>query len=540
MLNSFKRSETIFFLTLFIFLIIFTYVQVNSQHWSSIFYFDLTIIYNSLSVVSGYFQEYRDHPAYTQFLINGIFYKFFSIFDKNLISNLDIYLVTSNKDLAIQTLYIYSRYIHLLFYFLFAIFFFKLANYFKIKKYFIYISIVLLFLTERILYDLTVLRADVLSYLLIIASFYYLLIFFDNINVKYLLICAACITLSLLSKIQIVFYLPIIYLILVTKIYKLNEIEISKFSFPLKLKIKTYYKIFFLLAFSYILLQILLNQHIRFSDSNYLDLKLFIVLILSIIFFTNFLLKEQPNKKEVLIKIFFYLLLFVILTILILNFLSLIGIVKLSPYILLRLTNPFHYMSIVSYDDIANKYVNFEIFILMIKKFFSFDNLNFKKSLIYILNLTYIYLFFKNFKKNKNSLALYFLILLFFYFILLTFNFRYYETYILYSLSLYLFIFIFFLSKIKNNFFKSILLILMIIFNFIPAKKSLNSIFSEDQFKVNYFMRENQTHLICSNKKNRFMYWWWARKQNEVFWLDFCNQKKIDFLETNIKINNIY
>ena len=355
-----------------------------------------------------------------------------------------------------------------------------------------------------------------------------------------MLICSACITLSLLSKIQIIFYLPIIYLILVTKIYNLNEIEISKLIFPLKLKIKTYYKIFYFLAFSYILLQILLNQHIRFSDSNFLDLKLFIILVLGISLFTKFFLKNYPYKKELLIKIFFYLLLFIILTILILNFLSLIGIVKLSPYILLRLTNPFHYMTIVSYDDIANKYVNFEIVILMIKKFFSFDNLNFKKSLIHILNLTYIYLFLKNFKRNKNILVFYFLILLFFYFILLTFNFRYYETYILYSLSIYLFIFMFYLSKIKSNVFKSFLLILMIVFNFMPAKQSLNLIFSEDKFKVNYFMRENQNHLICSNKKNRFMYWWWARKQNEVFWLDFCNQEKLDFLETNKKINNIY
>ncbi len=539
--NLFKKTEIIFFLILFICLSIFTYLQVNSQHWSSIFYFDLTIIYNSLSVVSGYFQEYRDHPAFTQFLINGILFKLLSFFDKNLISNLDIYLESSNKDLTIQTLYIYSRYIHLLFYFFFSIYFFKLAKYFKIKNYLSYICIILLFLTERILYDFTVLRADILSYVLMVSSLYYLLNYFDKNKIKYLFICGTCLTLSLLSKIQIIFYLPVIYLFIILKVYKLSDEETDKLKFPLNLKIKTYYIFFWIFAFSYIVLQILLNQHVRFSDSNYLDLKLFIVLILTLFFFTKIFFKELSNKKKILIKILFFLILFIFIIILMLNLLSLLGIVKLSPYILLRITNPFHYMTIVSYDDIANKYFDTDILVLMIKKFFSISDLNFKKPLIYILNFTFIYLFLENFKKNKDMLVLYFLILLFFYFILLTFNFRYYETYILYSLSIYLFVFIFYLSKIKNNFLKSILLILMIIFNFLPDKNpKLNTIFSENQFQKKYFKRENQIHLICSNKKNRFMYWWWARKQDETFWLNFCNQKNINFLETNIKINNIY
>ncbi len=296
--NLFKKNEIIFFLILFICLSIFTYLQVNSQHWSSIFYFDLTIIYNSLSVVSGYFQEYRDHPAFTQFLINGILFKLLSFFDKNLISNLDIYLESSNKDLTIQTLYIYSRYIHLLFYFFFSIYFFKLAKYFKIKNYLSYICIILLFLTERILYDFTVLRADILSYVLMVSSLYYLLNYFDKNKIKYLFICGTCLTLSLLSKIQIIFYLPVIYLFIILKVYKLSDEETDKLKFPLNLKIKTYYIFFWIFAFSYIVLQILLNQHVRFSDSNYLDLKLFIVLILTLFFFTKIFFKELSNKKK--------------------------------------------------------------------------------------------------------------------------------------------------------------------------------------------------------------------------------------------------
>ena len=99
MLKLLNKKEIIFFFILFVTLFIFTHVQVNSQHWSSIFYFDLTIIYNSLSVVSGYYQEYRTHPAYTQFLVNGLFYKFLSLFDNNVVSNLDSYIASTNKDL---------------------------------------------------------------------------------------------------------------------------------------------------------------------------------------------------------------------------------------------------------------------------------------------------------------------------------------------------------------------------------------------------------------------------------------------------------
>ena len=385
------------------------------------------------------------------------------------------------------------------------------------------------------------LRVDVLSYFLIIASFYYFLIFFDKNNIKYLFICAICITLSLLAKVQIIFFLPIIYFLLLIKINKFNYENIDNLNLPLRFKIQYQYTFLILFVLAYIILQILLNQHNRFSDSNYLDLKLFIFLILTLFILTNVYFKIFKNKKELIISILFYLILFIILSILIINLLSLLGIVKTSPYIFLRLTNPFHYMTIVSYDDVAKKYVDSEIFILMIKKFFSFSDLNFKKSLIYLINITFIYLLFENFKKNKTNLIIYSIILSFFYFILLTFNFRYYETYILYSFSIYLFIFIFYLSKIKNNRFRSFLFILMIIFYLVPDKKPhLNSIFSKYEFKKNYFQRENQTNLICSKKKNRFMYWWWARKQNELFWKSFCDQKDIDFLESNIKIRNIY
>ena len=72
---------TLFFLFLYFFLL--NIYQLYHQHWTAIIDQDVVIIYNSLLISSGFEQEYRDHPAYTTFLILGSIYKFFSIFFDN-------------------------------------------------------------------------------------------------------------------------------------------------------------------------------------------------------------------------------------------------------------------------------------------------------------------------------------------------------------------------------------------------------------------------------------------------------------------------
>ena len=74
------NSEKKFFLLIFLVLFLFSFYQFYDQHWTSILDQDPIIIYNSLLLASGFEQEYRDHPAYTTFLILGGIFKFLSLF----------------------------------------------------------------------------------------------------------------------------------------------------------------------------------------------------------------------------------------------------------------------------------------------------------------------------------------------------------------------------------------------------------------------------------------------------------------------------
>ena len=67
---------------IFLFLTFFTlhFYQLSTQHWSGVLDQDLIIIYNSILLNSGIEQEYRDHPAFTTFLLNSFFYKILLLF----------------------------------------------------------------------------------------------------------------------------------------------------------------------------------------------------------------------------------------------------------------------------------------------------------------------------------------------------------------------------------------------------------------------------------------------------------------------------
>ena len=79
-MNFSKDYSKIILIFLFGYFLLFNFYQLSQQHWSSILDQDIVIIYNSLLISSGFEQEYRDHPAYTTFLLLGGVYKFFSIF----------------------------------------------------------------------------------------------------------------------------------------------------------------------------------------------------------------------------------------------------------------------------------------------------------------------------------------------------------------------------------------------------------------------------------------------------------------------------
>ena len=81
-MNFFKDNYKIFIVSLFSYLLLLNLYQFSEQHWSSMLDIDIVMIYNSLLISSGIEQEYRDHPAYTTFLLLGGIFKFLSLFLK--------------------------------------------------------------------------------------------------------------------------------------------------------------------------------------------------------------------------------------------------------------------------------------------------------------------------------------------------------------------------------------------------------------------------------------------------------------------------
>ena len=82
-MNVFKDNSKIFIFLLFFYLLLLNLFQLSEQHWSSMLDQDIKMMYNSLLISSGIEQEYRDHPAYTTFLLLGGIFKFLSIFFDN-------------------------------------------------------------------------------------------------------------------------------------------------------------------------------------------------------------------------------------------------------------------------------------------------------------------------------------------------------------------------------------------------------------------------------------------------------------------------
>ena len=104
------NKKTIYRIYILLFLSFFTihFYQLFTQHWSGVLDQDLIIIYNSILLNSGVEQEYRDHPAFTTFLINSFFYKFLFLFSNNP-RDIDSIFNSTNIDETLQFYFYISR-----------------------------------------------------------------------------------------------------------------------------------------------------------------------------------------------------------------------------------------------------------------------------------------------------------------------------------------------------------------------------------------------------------------------------------------------
>ena len=119
-------NEYFLAIILFVIIICVTFLQSIHQDFTSIIDFDLTVIHNSLQLVSNKYPDYIDHTAYSHFLTYGIIYKLFSFFDQSLITNIDLLVKLRNPEIALQELYIISRIANSIIHFILIIFFYKI------------------------------------------------------------------------------------------------------------------------------------------------------------------------------------------------------------------------------------------------------------------------------------------------------------------------------------------------------------------------------------------------------------------------------
>ena len=226
----------------------------------------------------------------------------------------------------------------------------------------------------------------------------------------------------------------------------------------------------------------------------------------------------------------------IILSLTVLNFLSYLNVIGLSPYVLLRLTNPFFYL--LDYTMPTKVYSSFLIdniginFIINKLLNISYD---FKILFLQYLVLTIMFIFstFNDFKKKKFNYFFYKLILfLFINILLLQFFFRYYAIYDVYILPIYLILFGLiiknYVNKIKYSLF--VIFLLFVVSNTLLSK---NHYFNKN-FHNALFSRDSQLVNICKNNKNiRWMIYSWSNKMNDKFFQKLCSSNNIKFIKNN-------
>ena len=198
-----KNFITIFFIVLFLYFFSLNIFQMHNQHWTAMLDQDIIMIYNSLLISSGIEQSYRDHPAYTTFLILGGIFKICSMFFDNF--TLQEVLSSNAIDEDFQKLFYIGRIVNNFFIFLIIIFFYKVLQEFNISR-----SIALLAVSFSVFFMsfyelLFLIRSEVVSILMFLISFYFLIRFFKTNNIFHILLTGLFFGFSMLAKIQIIF-----------------------------------------------------------------------------------------------------------------------------------------------------------------------------------------------------------------------------------------------------------------------------------------------------------------------------------------------
>ena len=507
------KSKYFLFIS-FIYLFLVNGINLFYSDFTSNLDFDLTVIYNSIQIFSNQYQDYRDHPGYTQFLIFGFVYKFFSL---STLFNININNFNEINDLylKIKNIYYLFKCINTLVVFFTFLFFFKILHFFSSDRLVIFTIYFCALINSSVIYNILLLRADIFSLLFFLICFYLILDFFKNPKSFKLILFSLSLFLAAMAKIQIIvsfallfFFFPII---LKYENFNLNEIQSN---FNKNSIISNSYKlllVFFLII--YFIIQIILNN---LSGSRFAELKYFdLIIFLFFVFFYFFYLKLYSREIYVIIlKLFCVTIFFFILIGIFFNILSIVGLAKLSPYILLRFTNPFYYLKVYSsYQDLS--------FYTQIFKIFSNFNFVINYHFFFINILLVIISFFSRTLFKYKLFALYFFI--FSLILNLMFNFRFTETYGIHLFLMLLLSFFFYLFFLKSAL-KSLFLLFLFFFSVSEIVYNFN------KFKALTVHRTN-LDVICINNSIKKSYWWWARGLDDNFFKKICSEKNLKYIK---------
>ena len=350
-----ENSAKIFFSILFVYFFSLNIYQMHNQHWTAMLDQDIKIIYNSLLVSSGFEQEYRDHPAYTTFLILGGIFKICSIFFDNF--TIQEVFKSDNIDKEFQKLFYIGRIINTIYIFLLTLFIFKILNELKISKLISFISVSLSIFFISFYELLFVLRSEIVAVLMFLVSLYFLIRFLNKSNILYILLTGVFFALSMLAKIQAIFLFFSLFLALPFLITYLsatnrlnNLIKRSKLLLLCKL-VLTLFGIFYLLS-QYLLSRnflIELNDP-AFSFLHNEDLFVFIFFGLFYFLFIKLLANYKLVSGNQIIVSLGMIISGFTLCIVIVLFLDILNIISFNKLNFLRLLNPIKFMGLHTFE----------------------------------------------------------------------------------------------------------------------------------------------------------------------------------------------
>ena len=350
-----ENSAKIFFSILFVYFFSLNIYQMHDQHWTAMLDQDIKIIYNSLLISSGIEQEYRDHPAYTTFMILGGLFKICSIFFDNFTINEA--LGSTNIDKEFQKLFYIARIVNSFYIFLIVFLIYKILIELKISQSLsILASSLSLFFIP--FYELLfLLRSEIVSVLMFLSSFYFLIKFLNTNKIFYIILTGFFFCLAMLAKIQVIFLYISLIIALPFLIKHLDSSE--KFNKLIKSNnLLVLNKIVLLLFFFlYILSQIILSKFFlneladpAFSLLHNEDLLLLIFFVLIYFIFIKLLSKYYSINSDQIIVLLGMIMAGFVLSLLLVLLLDVINIIPFHDLNLLRLTNPIKLMTNQSFE----------------------------------------------------------------------------------------------------------------------------------------------------------------------------------------------